>query len=386
MKRIFYLTRTLPVKNTGGAVIRRGSIRYLKENGFMVIVVAPSLITEKRDDRILVKGLQSKLDIKWNMLKFKMGWNNDYMTSWVNKAYRILKSELTKDDIVVATSGGELGTLMLASKLKKSVGCRVVYNLHDPIDFTIIEGDFTYQNNYNIKSRDNVECAVFSEADMIVTSSGYYAEALKKKYPQYAAKIGCHHFGYIEKYAHPQTEMLQNKRLNIVYGGNMGRLQGPEILIDVAKEIPQIQFTMIGNVTFAQEEMPPNVQILPLMTHEEYLKYLCENADIGFFSLVSGKANYGIVSKLCVPSKLYEYINIGLPIIAAVEGDAKSIINKNGYGIATSYDVESLVTAVNSLTQPNVLSAAKNRVVKDREKWFMGNTIQELIGAINDVH
>ena len=62
-------------------------------------------------------------------------------------------------------------------------------------------------------------------------------------------------------------------------------------------------------------------------------EFMCENIDIGFLSLV--KDYYGA----CVPSKLYEYLNLEVPIIAALpEGDALDIINTKSYGKACIYD------------------------------------------------
>ena len=63
------------------------------------------------------------------------------------------------------------------------------------------------------------------------------------------------------------------------------------------------------------------------MPHNEFLKFMIENIDIGFVSLANDYLG------ACVPSKIYEYINLGLPIIGALpNGDGLDIINKNNYG------------------------------------------------------
>lgn len=377
MKRVFYITRTLPDGNTGGALIRRGSIHFLESNGYQVIVVAPSKHTVISGEKILIKGLHNKLSLQWNRFLFGLGLQSDYLENWAKRAKRRLLSIINKEDIVLATSGGELGTLMLASYLKNEIGCKTVYNLHDPIVFTLIEGEYSYKSKYKIKPRDTIERKVFEAADNIVTSSNYYAEVLKTKYPSLAFRVSYHHFGYIEEITKPQDQLLHNDYINVVYGGNMGHLQGPEILFKVAEYFPNIRFTLIGNLSLSNDSLPSNVRLLPLMPHKEYVDYLVSNADIGFFSLI------GNVSRLCVPSKLYEYINAGIPILAAIEGDSRIIINDNGFGVATEYAVEALKEGLSALLNEGRLLKAKKNLLLKRKEWYMGNTVSELIKALN---
>ena len=372
MKTIYYITRTIPGGGTGGALIRQGSVKYLRELGYNVIVVALSDISKYSNEQILIKGGRSRVATRFNMLLFNIGIYDDYLQPWSKRAFSFLKNKVQKDDLVLATSGGEIGTLMLAKELKNHLGCRIVYNLHDPIDFTTIDGEFSFISGIKMRARDNVECELFHSADAIVTSSQYYADALKRKYPKLSHIISCHHFGYIEKYDVKVSKIQDRPTVNIVYGGNMGPLQGPEILIELAKVFPNVRFTFVGNLIY-KKEIPVNVTIKSKMPYSEYIEYLSENATIGFFSLV------GNVSKLCVPSKLYEYINVGIPILAAIDGDSKNIINEKGLGIATDYSVDSLKEALNYLLMPGVLQQMKETVIRERDSWYMKHTINELV-------
>lgn len=376
MKKIFYITRTIPGEGTGGALIRQGTVRYLREAGYKVVVIALSDKTDVGENQILIKGPVTRYSVTTNMILFNLGLYDDYLHTWANKAFKLLKGFISKDDVLLATSGGELGTLMLSKKLKDSIGCRIVYNLHDPISFTLIDGEFSYMGRYKMRARDNAESVLFQAADAIVTSSQYYADALKRKYPKLAPLISCHHFGYIEKFTIPEHFCQNQKKINIVYGGNMGRLQGPEILLKLADLFPDIDFTFVGNFVYPKDIISSNVHIKPKMPYKEYISYISKSADIGFFSLV------GNVSKLCVPSKLYEYINVGIPILAAIDGDSRKIINENGYGIATDYSVYSLGVALSTLIQSENLYKARQMVLKERDKWYMKTTISELIKVL----
>lgn len=376
--RIFYITRTLPDNQSGGALIRRGTIKYLKEKGYTVTIVAPSDKTFFSKDLILINGNPGKWGIKLDLVLYQLRLIDDYLERWSNHAYNLLKDIVRSNDIILATSGGELGTIMLAAKLKQHCNCKVIYNLHDPIDYTLLEHSFSFDSKLITRSRDDTEFQLFDSADKIITSSSSYCEILKVKYPIYRNKLACHHFGFIEKIQTPQLELLHNDRLNVVYGGNMGRLQGPEILIDVALHIPENNFTLVGNVNFDTSFLPSNITILPKMSYDKYIEYLISSADIGFFSL------RGNVSKYCVPSKLYEYINVGIPIVAAIEGDGRDIINTNNIGLACDYSVESIVKAIKYMSNLDNIKDFKYRLLNVRENWYMGNTINELISAIRE--
>ncbi len=54
------------------------------------------------------------------------------------------------------------------------------------------------------------------------------------------------------------------------------------------------------------------------MSHRDYIIYMQTNVDVAFLSL--SKEYFSA----CIPAKLYDYINIGLPILASLpDGEAK---------------------------------------------------------------
>lgn len=375
MKKIYYITRTVPGDGTGGSLVRWGSVKYLREAGYKVIVVALSNRNQESDDQIYIQGCTSRFFTRVNIVLYNLGILDDYLEIWANKVFKELKKCINGDDIVLAVSGGELGPLIAASKLKNKIGCRIVYNLHDPVDYTTIDGAFSFTSSMKMRARDKEESNVFHNADAIVTSSQFYADALKRKYPDVANNISFHHFGYIEKNDFTRGGFKKTDCINVVYGGNMGPLQRPEILIELANFFPDVNFTFVGDLNFKGEK-PSNVFIKPKMAYKDYILYLVSFADIGFFSLV------GNVSKLCVPSKLYEYINVGIPILAAIEGDSRNIINDNGFGYATEYSVDLLKEALNTLLQGDNLEKARKAILRERDKWFMKYTIFELIQVL----
>ena len=101
---------------------------------------------------------------------------------------------------------------------------------------------------------------------------------------------------------------------------------------------------------------------------------MIENIDIGFVSLTNDYLG------ACVPSKIYEYINLALPILAALpNGDGQNIINQNSYGISCKYyDINGLKNALKKFKDKNFVNKCQNNILRDRDKWFMKNRILEV--------
>ena len=115
------------------------------------------------------------------------------------------------------------------------------------------------------------------------------------------------------------------------------------------------------------------------MSNKEYIDYLQKNADIGFVSL------QGQLAELCVPSKLYEFINLGLPILGVLGGDGKNIICTNHYGIVADYNTQSLRNSILEMAHSERLLAYRNNVIRDREKWAMNYQIRDVLSIIDNI-
>ena len=386
MSRIFYITRTYPDKNLGGGgIIRKGTVDYLRKNGYDVWIVSPNynssrIDIDKRQKYILLPHLGN---FKICSFLETIGVWDDYMTGWVHSAVKYLREIVKKQDLLFATSGGELGSIILAKKLTEEIGCKYIVNLHDPISFTTVNGEVTryIKTKFRHVVRDKAEQTYLSSANAIITSSESYKNCLKQKYPILASKISCHHFGYIEPFQYSQKEI--GEQINIVYGGAMGKVQSPEILAEAAKGIDRVKVIYIGdwhsNPNLIQYKENPNIELISPLSNEKYIAYLQKSADIGFVSL------QGQLSELCVPSKLYEFINLGIPILGVLGGDAKNIICANHYGIVADYNLCSLRNSILKMVYSERLLMYKNNIIRDREKWAMNYQIKDVLSIIDNI-
>ena len=171
---LYYLTRSLyPYDRTGGGLARYNQVQNFESNGIKVITVLPKKI-QKNDARVL--GYPFRGSTKLNMILQRVGIYEDYLDPWVDSAFASLSLIVKKTDVIVATSGGELGMLKLAMKLHAKIGCTYIANLHDPIDYSVINGN-RIDGKFHVSRESSIK-KILSSADSIVTSSEKYKKYL----------------------------------------------------------------------------------------------------------------------------------------------------------------------------------------------------------------
>lgn len=122
-----------------------------------------------------------------------------------------------------------------------------------------------------------------------------------------------------EKAAEWRKKLLSDGRQHLIlYSGGLYRFKGVDLLIDVAKELSEIQFVFAGGnesqvnayKQLANEKQVKNVTFLGYIQHEQ-LCSLLQAADILAHPHCSGQA-----ATFTSPLKLFEYMASGTPIVA----------------------------------------------------------------------
>lgn len=377
--KIWFLTRSLyPYQKTGGGQIRLGQIAEFRNLGWNVHVVMPNYdkhILEIHDNIHFTPYTSS---LKWSSRLQRIGYYEDYLDPWINVTFKYLNVKIEKKDIVFATSGGELGAIKLGSLLKKNIGCKFIINFHDPLSYSVVNG-LKIDNNFHA-SRELKERKYLLNSDAIITSSKVYSQALKEKYPNLKYMVQYNYFGYMNKTNLNNYLKIKSDKLKIAYVGTMSFLQKPEILYEAYNRLDidvqsSIEIYYIGSTKdYKPLQKIKNVFFIDYLEHDEFIKFMIENIDIGFVSLTNDYLG------ACVPSKIYEYINLGLPMIGALpNGDGKDIINENKYGIVNHYkDIDGLANTIKKFLDNEFLNSVKLNILKDKEDWSMKNRILEV--------
>jgi glycosyltransferase involved in cell wall biosynthesis len=114
---------------------------------------------------------------------------------------------------------------------------------------------------------------------------------------------------------------LPQKSIILVYGGNLGVLQGIDFLLEIIKEstISDVFFLIVGNGTeykriskWFNKEKPKNAKLLPGLQKDDY-DLLLQACDVGMIFL---SHRFTIPN---FPSRLLSYLEFGMPIVAATD-------------------------------------------------------------------
>jgi len=325
----------------------------------------------------LIKCPYPKSKIRLAQILERVGYFEDYLDDWVKKSFDCLKDLVEPDDILFATSGGELAGIKLASLLKTHTNCRFVINLHDPVDYTLVAG-LKIDRKPHV-SRERQERKYFGNTDMVITSSDYNRLSLADKYPELNERIRTSYFGYLSKVE--PSHKHDGERLSIVYGGTFDRNQSPEILAEAVMDLEGVEAHFVGRhgsyrPLNAARTRPKNFQFHDQMPYPVFLEFMRSQADLGFASLASDYLG------ACVPSKIFEMINIGLPVIGALpEGDARNLVNSRGFGVALSYDdINGIRNILSDLRDNrNKLADFRQNLLWQRDAWHMPHRMMEML-------
>lgn len=382
--KIWYLSRTYLPEKTGGALIRVAQVDYFRSQGADVVLVAPDYSGRDGDvSESTIRLPYRKSRIRLDQILERLGLYEDYLDRWVDDNLALLKDRVGKEDYVFATSGGELGCIKLGSRLKDRVGCKFVVNLHDPVDYTRVSGRKI--NAIPHVGREGQERRYLANADLVITSSRSNQASLTEKYPEMAARIRCSYFGFITKAE--LREKAPSTGLTIVYGGTYDKNQSPELLAQAVQGLDNVEAHFVGNHAaykplYLARANQHNCKFINQLSYPDFLRYLTEHADMGFVSLASPYLG------ACVPSKMFEYINIGLPIFGALPaGDAVEIINHRGYGVACEFnDIRALREAILKIAaDKQLLKTYRQQILNDRDDWFMPGRMREVYEWLRDL-
>lgn len=385
MRTLYFITRTFaePQNGKSCALVRNAYVNYFKQY-FHVIVVTPAYSGES-----IINANYIKVSYKGSPLHSYMervGLLEDYLDSWVKSTFEVMEAKVKCNDIIFATSGGELACIKLGCLLKKTVGCKFVINFRDPVDYSYVGNKKTC--GFFHVNRENAILRYLSNTDYVITSSDKFREILEEKYTFLKNKIHNNYSGYIEKYEVnvDHSEKLKRcrahgEKIRLVFGGSMNAPQGAEIFMHMLKKRNDIEIIYVGNASkkIRKAAEAGKVTILESMVHDDYLRYMTDHADIGLVSLAAEPY------KACFPSKIYEYINLEIPILAALpDGDAKKVINDQGYGRAVTYgNIEELDGAFEYILA-NYDCVLEN-IHRDKINWAMANRMDEVISLLQEV-
>lgn len=297
-------------------------------------------------------------------------------------------------DVIVCT----IPPLLLAAsavKIAKKKHAKLVLDVRDIWPDVAYEmGSFAPGSLYG-KFFDSIARRAYSAADLVVTVSPGKVQKLKTRVPDGRAVLVPN--GIDEGFLNNEEDPALAERLCLgegpicAYVGNVGLAQGLGTLLDIAKARPGVRFLLFGDGADrarleerTDAEGIGNVEFCGKVG-ERGVYTVLRRAAVSYVPLVSSRLRDS------VPTKMYEALACGCPVLLAAEGDAVDLLDECGLGAhAAPEDPAALLSAFDWLMEHPFsgaeCTAASVWAVENHSRQRFARAFAEEIGRLEDCH
>lgn len=289
----------------------------------------------------------------------------------------------------------------LAARLNKYLrGTPYVYLVDDLYPDLMIVSGLLSGNGITTRLARHLQRKWLSSANRVIALGRCMRDRLARTYcisQDHIAVIP--HWGDLDRvYPSAETSKFRtDKQLTgfvALYAGNIGGLQGLDIVVDAAKILeqkhPDVTLIMVGSgskrvdiVHRIQTESVSNLLLYPAVSREDYPDMLAA-ANVLLLPLAKG------ASGLAVPSKLYDLLEVGRPIIAIQDSssEAAQVVLESGCGTQVNEDApaalaDSIIRLKNDPQLANQMGEnARNELM---QKYTIGHVAQSYHQTFLDV-
>lgn len=297
-------------------------------------------------------------------------------------------------DAVVCTTPPLLLTSS-AVRIAKRKRARLVLDVRDIWPDVAYEmGSFASGSLYG-RFFERVARKAYAAVDLVVSVSPGKVEKLRKRVP--SGRVVLVPNGIDEAFLENVEDSSLVERLRLdegpicAYVGNIGLAQGLGTLLGIAKARPYVRFLLFGDgadrvslEARADAEGIGNVEFCGKVDARGVYTVL-RYAAVSYVPLVSSKLRDSI------PTKMYEAIACGCPVLLAAEGDAANLLDECGLGAhAAPEDPAALLAAFDRLMErpfsDRERAAASAWVVENHSRQRFARTFDEEIGRLGGNH
>ncbi len=287
---------------------------------------------------------------------------------------------LGKVDVMMAASTPPVVLAATAALLAKTKGAAFVYHRQDIYpEVTIGLGRRVLGPLGRLLRM--VDSRTDRSADRVVVLSEDMAQTIAERgvKPERIVEINNFDPWHIaEESAAPREQSpAEERELDVVFAGNLGRFQGLEVLLEAltALQDAPIRFHFFGTGALVDdlaarvaEQRLRKVEVYGYRPPDEVADFLARRADLGVVSLAAG------VIRAAYPSKTLSYLRQGTPILALVEGDSElaRTVREERLGVQVDpADLAGLVSTLRTLAlDPSTLVGAAERAKEVYNRRF----------------
>lgn len=251
------------------------------------------------------------------------------------------KHKEEKYDIVIATSPSPFNFIS-AHSLSKYYRAKYILDIRDIWPDVFIQTGVATKSSLSYRVFNIISNWAYKRADGILTVSPRKVELLKKKSKVDSNKLYLVSNGFDVDFLEQEvdvdfsSEFISNKGdINILYFGNIGIAQDLKPMVKSLKELKHknIVFHVLGDGNKLQElkEFAEEINFNNIVYYGKRrgsaVYTALKHADISYVSLGSDLLIDSI------PTKLYEAIAMGVPVLLTASGDSADLVNASQIGV-----------------------------------------------------
>lgn len=379
--------------------------QYYYPDPFSVVSIAEHLVNTENDVTVLtglpnygyykiIPGYEHKTfeilnGVKVHRVKVvprkgtKISIIRNYLSFWHN-AKRYVK-KLDKDfDVIYSISLSPVISIAPAVKYAKKHKIKHVLHCLDLWPESVVVTGMIKENSLMYKLLLRWSRKLYNATDKILVSSPSFKEYLKD-----VIEYNIENCEYVPQLTNeykipPKEEVVEYDKtyLNLVYCGNIGRVQLINELIDaidLARKEIKIRIYMIGLGSLKEHllneiknrNLDDNIVYLGAIQSKNAIKYF-QNAD----ALYLGLADSGVVGKT-IPSKLTFYMSQKRPIVAAINGDGREVLKSANGSVVCDCDAHSLKEAFIKFS--TLTKKEKDELASNNYEYYKNNFENKII-------
>lgn len=307
----------------------------------VIVSVTNDLVTDQRVNRIcysllklnyevLLVGRKQKnslpIDRKYKVKRFNLWFNKGFLF-YANYNVRLFWFLLFSKSTLLWSN--DLDTLLANYLVSKLKGIKLVYDSHEY--FTEVPELVTRPKIQKIWQR--IEQWIFPKLKNVITVSNQIAVEYKAKYGVNITVIR-NLPNKIKNYYEVKNIKLEGSKL-IIYQGWINVNRGIEALVEAMQYIENAHLCIIGDgdifekivAKIVEVKLQDKITMLGKIPFEQLHHYTCQ-ADLG----VSLEESVGLNYKYALPNKLFDYINVGVPVLTSNLPEMEAIVSKYNVG------------------------------------------------------
>ena len=403
-----YFVQYFPPEQASGLSVITEMLEGFAKHGWEIDVYVPTPTRgvtdeerkayEKRRKEVLYGG---KLTIhRMHLYREKTGMAQRTIRYSLFSLQCLIRGLALKADAVF-TGGGPPTQGIIGGLIHKWSRKKFIFNPQDLFPDSLIVAGKATEESRSVKIGRKIERFAYRNADVIITITEDMAESIRSRT---ADKEKVH---VVRNWIDPKKTVpirraenrlfdefrLPRDRFYVTYAGNIGVIQGVEIIVEAAERLQseeEIQFVIFGNGSEEQkirqmivEKGLKNIRMFPLQPPER----VSEVYSLGDLSVIPGRPGTGSIA---MPSKTWTIMAAGTAVIATCE-DGRELgqtINDAGCGCCTEPgNVEALAEAILALhaDRRQVTKMSENARKYAEEQISKEKAIGQYIEIIEDI-